>query len=139
MRGAHDPDGAEFLPGESPRSDGAAEVLLIIPDLDLLDLIAFALRANGFRVTAAGTPRAALSQQIQRPDIAVLDSAMGHRARRAFVAALRRSREMPIVVLTEAGEPGWSEPERRIESMPKPLSPRALIDRIRALLQESAA
>ncbi len=118
------------------------KILVVDDDLELLNLIAFALRQAGFLVISAPDGRAALAVcEQEQPDLVILDYNLPHLSGLEVLKRLRSAgSRTPIMMLTvRAAE------EDQVEALEvgaddyltKPFSPRALIARVRALLRRS--
>jgi DNA-binding response OmpR family regulator len=118
------------------------KVLVVDDDLELLNLIAFALRQAGFLVVQAPDGRAALTvYEQEQPDLVILDYNLPHLSGLEVLKRLRSAgTRTPIMMLTvRAAE------EDQVEALEvgaddyltKPFSPRALIARVRALLRRA--
>jgi DNA-binding response OmpR family regulator len=118
------------------------KILVVDDDLELLTLIAFALRQAGYLVIEASDgPSALASIENERPDLVVLDYNM---PRMNGLEVLRRIRSettgIPVMMLTVR-----SDEETQVEALDhgaddyltKPFSPRTLLARIRALLRRA--
>jgi len=118
------------------------KILVVDDDLELLNLIAFALRQAGFLVVQAPDGRAALTIfEQEQPDLVILDYNLPHLSGLEVLKRLRSAgTRTPIMMLTvRAAE------EDQVEALEvgaddyltKPFSPRALIARVRALLRRA--
>ena len=119
-------------------------VLLVDDDVELVGLLNFYLRSDGFRVSVAhdGESGVRLALSEPAPDIAVIDVMM---AGISGIEALRRIRagsSLPVLMLTARGDE-----ENRIlglelgadDYVPKPCTPRELSARLRAILRRTLA
>jgi len=118
------------------------KILVVDDDLELLGLIAFALRQAGYlAIEASDGPAALAAVENERPDLVVLDYNL---PRMNGLEVLRRIRaeeaEMPVMMLTVR-----SDEEDLVRALDhgaddyltKPFSPRTLLARIRALLRRA--
>src|SRR5688572_22114505 len=77
------------------------KILLVDDDRDLVDLLSYALRRAGFRPLAAHDALTALRLLAEeRPDLAVLDVKLGPDSGFDLLRELRRSSQIPVVMLT---------------------------------------
>ena len=119
------------------------KVLVVDDDLDLIGLIAFALRQAGYLVLeATDGPSALAVYESERPDLVILDVNLPHMS---GLDVLRRMRadgsRTPTMMLTVR-----SSEEDQVRALDlgaddyltKPFSPRTLLARMRALLRRSA-
>ncbi len=118
------------------------KLLVVDDDRELLPLIAFALRQQGYFVVEAEDGQAALRQwQEQRPDLVVLDLNLPDTDGFRVCAAIRAESEtVPILILTardseETEVQGLGQGAD--DFLRKPFSPKVLLARIRALLRRS--
>lgn len=117
-------------------------ILLVDDEPDLIELIEYALQAEGFRVLTArdGAEGLALAEA-ERPDLVVLDVMMPRMDGIELAERLREDghlRLTPILMLTARS--GEGDEIAGLEAgaddyLPKPVSTRRLISRIRALLR----
>jgi len=118
------------------------KILIVDDDLELLGLIAFALRQAGYLVVEAQDGPSALSAfERERPDLAILDLNL---PRLDGMEVLKRIRSgghrTPVMLLTVR-----SSEEDQVRGLDlgaddyltKPFSPRTLLARVRALLRRS--
>jgi len=122
----------------------APTILLVDDEEDLLDLLTYALRREGFRVlTAQDGAEALRTAQAERPDLIVLDVMM---PKMDGIEACQRLREdanlrlVPILMLTARS----AEHDEILgldagadDYLTKPTSPNLLASRVRALLRRS--
>ena len=119
------------------------KIMLVDDDLDLLEVTAFALQQAGFVVVKAGDGVAALEMfEREQPDLAVLDINMPQMDGFELARRLRGLSRMPLLMLTARGEE--SDVVRALglgadDYLTKPLSPKILIARVRALLRRAGA
>ncbi len=119
-----------------------ATVLLVDDEPDLVEMIEYALTAEGFRVLTAtnGVDGLALAEA-ERPDLIVLDIMMPRMDGVELTARLRETGQLrltPILMLT--ARTGEGDEVAGLEAgaddyLPKPVSTRRLVGRIRALLR----
>jgi len=118
-------------------------LLVVDDDPRLRELLRRFLEREGFRVTAAGC--AAEARQLLRAmqfDLIVLDVMLPGESGLELTEAIRRDRDVPVVLLTARGAP-----EDRIagfergadDYLAKPFEPRELALRIRTILRRLAA
>lgn len=98
------------------------------------------LTAAGFEVTVVGDGDAALREARQGPDLVVLDLGLPKRDGLDVIRELRRSSNVPVVILTARGEE--SDRVAGLEMgtddyVVKPFSPRELVARVRAVLRRA--
>jgi two-component system phosphate regulon response regulator OmpR len=121
----------------------APHLLVVDDDPRLRELLRRFLEREGFRVTAAGC--AAEARQLLRAmqfDLIVLDVMLPGESGLELTEAIRRDRDVPVVLLTARGAP-----EDRIagfergadDYLAKPFEPRELALRIRTILRRLAA
>jgi two-component system phosphate regulon response regulator OmpR len=125
--------------------NGEAErphLLVVDDDARLRDLLARYLTGEGFRVATASDAAAAREKlSVLAFDLLVLDVTMPGETGLSLAESLRRTNDVPIMLLTARGAP-----EDRIagfeagadDYLPKPFDPRELSLRIRALLRRAA-
>lgn len=117
-------------------------LLVVDDDARLRDLLARYLTSEGFRVATA--PDAAMAREklsVLEFDLLVLDVTMPGEDGLSLAESLRKTNNVPIMLLTARGAP-----EDRIagfeagadDYLPKPFDPRELSLRIRALLRRAA-
>ena len=122
--------------------DDAATVLVVDDEPDLVELLQYALETEGFRVLTAGDGVAALQiAETEKPDVIVVDIMMPRMDGLALTAQIRERaalRLTPILMLTarteERDEIAGLEAGAD-DYLPKPVSPRRLVSRVRALLR----
>jgi two-component system, OmpR family, response regulator len=133
------PSKAPLVPG-SPPQPGAARVLIVDDEPYITDLVATALRYEGFEVAAAANGREALSLvESFRPELIVLDVMLpdvdGFEVQRKLVD---RGRHLPVLFLT--ARDATEDKVRGLtiggdDYVTKPFSLEELIARIRAILR----
>jgi two-component system phosphate regulon response regulator OmpR len=120
-----------------------AHVLVVDDDRRLRELLQRYLSDNGFRVTTAADAEAARAKlDCFAFDLLVLDVMMPGEDGLALTAWLRRTSQVPILLLTARGEP-----DDRIaglehgadDYLAKPFEPRELLLRINSILRRSTA
>ena len=120
----------------------ASTVLLVDDEPDLLELLQYALEQEGYRVLTAMDGRAALQlASEERPDIAILDIMMPHMDGIELTQRLREDAQLrltPILMLTARAEEG--DEIAGLEAgaddyVTKPVSPKKLLSRVRAMLR----
>jgi len=130
-------------PMATPPGPDAAHLLVVDDDPRLRDLLRRFLEREGFRVTAAKDAAEARHMlRVMHFDLIVLDVMMPGESGLALTEAIRRERDVPVVLLTARGAP-----EDRIagfergadDYLPKPFEPRELLLRIRTILRRLAA
>lgn len=115
------------------------QVLVVDDDGGILSLVAKFLRANGFRVhTARSGPEMIEALRHAAIDLVVLDLMLPGRNGLDLCRDLRRTSNIPVIMLTAKGE----ETDRIIglevgadDYLPKPFNPRELLARINAVLR----
>jgi len=125
----------------APETDGSPAVLLVEADQESAAVNAFALTRAGFHVSAAAGPAATrriLAGPGPKPALIVLDTNLGQRDEADLVAELRSRCQAALILLVGRGDE--DERVRGLEAganawAAKPISPRELVARIRALLQ----
>ncbi|HEX9952941.1 MAG TPA: response regulator transcription factor [Rubricoccaceae bacterium] len=122
----------------------AATILIVDDEPDLVELVEYALAAEGFRVLTARDGAEGLAiAEAERPDLVVLDIMMPRLNGVELTERLRESSHLrltPILMLT--ARTGEGDEIAGLEAgaddyLPKPVSTRRLISRIRALLRRS--
>jgi DNA-binding response OmpR family regulator len=126
-----------------PLPDDAPHVLIVDDDHKIRDLLARYLFTQGFRVTTAGDAETAqASLRGLEFDIVLLDVMMPGISGLELAREIKKSRDIPICMLTAR-----AEPEQRIEGLeigvddyvPKPFEPRELLLRLRMVERALAA
>lgn len=126
------------------RREDPAELKILIADddPDLLDILAFSLRREGFTVVSARDGREALAQvAAEQPDLVVLDVGMPELDGFEVCRRLRKESSLPIIMLTARDEDENIVLGLDIgadDYVTKPYSPRELIARVRALARRSS-
>ena len=117
-------------------------VLLVDDDVELVGLLNFYLRSDGFRVSQAHDGEAAIELLFSAPlpDIAVIDVMMPGISGIEVLRRIRARSSIPVLMLTARGDD-----ESRIQGLelgaddyvPKPCTPRELSARLRAILRRT--
>ncbi|MEL6612546.1 MAG: response regulator transcription factor [Bacteroidota bacterium] len=117
-------------------------ILLVDDEQDLLDLVSYNLEKEGYEVVTARDGETALEHaETHDPDLVVLDVMMPNMTGIEVCRRLRENAKLrltPILMLTARGEE--SDEIKGLEAgaddyLAKPISPRLLLSRIRALLR----
>ncbi len=123
-------------------ADLQATVLVVDDEPDLVELLQYALETEGFRVLTAPDGQAALQiAEAEKPDVMVVDIMMPRMDGLALTAQIRERaalRLTPILMLTArsqerdeiAGLDAGAD-----DYLAKPVSPRRLVSRVKALLR----
>jgi DNA-binding response OmpR family regulator len=118
------------------------KILVADDDLELLGLVAFALRQAGYlTVEAPDGPSALTAFARERPDLVVLDVSMPRLNGYEVLRKIREQSRVPVMMLTvrAAEEDVVAALDLGADDhLAKPFSPRTLLARIRALLRRSA-
>jgi DNA-binding response OmpR family regulator len=118
------------------------KILVADDDLELLGLVAFALRQAGYlTVEAPDGPSALEAFERERPDLVVLDVSMPRLTGYDVLRRIREQSQVPVMMLTvRAGEEDVvaSLDLGADDHLAKPFSPRTLLARIRALLRRAS-
>ena len=118
------------------------KILVADDDLDLLDLVAYALGQTGYLVAKAADGNAALTAfEAEGPDLVILDINMPGQSGFEVCAAIRGRSTVPVMMLTARGEE--HDLVRALDLgaddyLTKPFSPRTLLARVKALLRRAA-
>ena len=118
-------------------------ILVVEDEMKIARLVRDYLEHAGFDVIVAGMGEAAIaSARGRRPDLVVLDLGLPGRDGLDVARELRRSSEVPIVMLTARGD----ETDRIVglelgadDYVVKPFSPKELVARVRAVLRRTDA
>ena len=117
------------------------KLLVVDDDRDLVELLDYALRREGYEVVRAYDGEAALETlNRERPDLVVLDINLGGSSGLEVLREVRRRWRLPVIMLTALDSE--EDKVRGLESgaddyLTKPFSHRELIARIRAQLRRS--
>ncbi len=117
-------------------------VLLVDDDVELVSLLNFYLRSDGFRVSQAheGETAVRMAFATPAPDIAVIDVMMPGASGIEVLRQIRARSRLPVLMLTARGDD-----ESRIQGLElgaddyvaKPCTPRELSARLRAILRRT--
>ncbi|HEV8622405.1 MAG TPA: response regulator transcription factor [Actinomycetota bacterium] len=118
-------------------------ILVVEDEMKIARLVRDYLEVAGFDVIVAGEGGAALaSARRSKPDLVVLDLGLPGRDGLDVARELRRSSNVPIIILTARGE----ESDRIVglelgadDYVVKPFSPKELVARVRAVLRRTEA
>jgi DNA-binding response OmpR family regulator len=118
-------------------------ILVVEDEMKIARLVRDYLEVAGFEVIVAGEGEAALaSARGSKPDLVVLDLGLPGRDGLDVARELRRSSNVPIIILTARGE----ESDRIVglelgadDYVVKPFSPKELVARVRAVLRRTEA
>ncbi|MEM0961620.1 MAG: response regulator transcription factor [Bacteroidota bacterium] len=126
--------------GTSP--DAPPSVLIVDDEPDLVELLEYTLETSGFRVLTAGDGIAGLAvAEAEKPDLIVVDIMMPRMDGIALTAQLRERatlRLTPILMLTartEEGDEIAGLDAGADDYLTKPVSPKRLVSRVKALLR----
>lgn len=124
------------------RVRGSKGTILVVDDESKIrELVGAYLAREGYQVLQAGTGSAALDIVDRlRPDLVVLDLGLPDLPGEEVLRLLRRSDDVPVVMLTaRAGESDRVAGLRQgaDDYLPKPFSPRELVARIEAVLRRT--
>jgi two-component system OmpR family response regulator len=116
-------------------------ILVVEDEMKIARLVRDYLEHAGFGVTVAATGESAIaSARGRRPDLVILDLGLPGRDGLDVARELRKSSQVPIVMLTARGE----ESDRIVglelgadDYVVKPFSPRELVARVRAVLRRT--
>ena len=113
-------------------------VLLVDDDQRILNFARVKLRASNYEVMTAMTGEGALTMiESQKPDLMVLDLKMPGMGGLEVLKVLRRSSELPVIVMSAASE--LAEEAVRLGAntfMSKPFDPDELSRRIETILEQ---
>jgi two-component system phosphate regulon response regulator OmpR len=134
----------QALDSDTPAlADDAPHILVVDDDERIRELLGSYLRQNGFRVTQAENGAAARSRLAGLAfDCIVLDVMMPGESGFEIAESLRKSSDVPILMLTAR-----SEPEHRVRGLelgvddyvPKPFEPRELLLRLQNILRRHSS
>ncbi len=117
------------------------KILLADDDRDLIDLLRYAFQRDGHSVVMAFDGEAALRMiQSESPDLVVLDLMMPKRDGMQVLKELRRSKNVPVIMLTALGDEDHVVDALQLgadDYLVKPFRPRELRARAQALLRRS--
>jgi DNA-binding response OmpR family regulator len=117
------------------------KILVADDDVELLGLVAYALRQAGYlAVEAPDGPSALEAFQRERPDLVVLDYSMPRLNGFEVLRRIREQSRVPVMMLTvrAAEEDVVAALDLGADDhLAKPFSPRTLLARVRALLRRS--
>ena len=120
-------------------------ILLVDDEPDLVELLQYALENAGYRVLTAGDGEEALRiAEAERPDIAVLDIMMPKMDGIELTQQLRENAQLrltPILMLTARAEEGdeiAGLDAGADDYVTKPVSPKKLVTRVKAMLRRVA-
>src|SRR5689334_20127241 len=117
-------------------------ILLIEDEVSITEPLAEALRSEGFETRVAGTVAEALELARSSPDLVLLDVMLPDGSGFDVCRELRRTSQVPIIMLTARGD----ETDRIVgleigadDYVVKPFSAREVVARIRAVLRRAEA
>ncbi len=140
LAGTIDPVGHPAIPTASLRRP-SGNVLVVDDEPMVREVLTTYLERDGYRVTGAADGAAAM-EVLERspPDLVILDLMLPKVDGLSVLAHLRRTADVPVIVLTARGE----EPDRVLglelgadDYVVKPFSPRELMARVRMVLRRS--
>ncbi len=118
------------------------KILLVDDEQDLLDLLSYNLSHHGFDIVTATDGESAIRvAEAEKPDVIVLDIMMAGMSGFEVCAALRSHPELSqTAVLMLTAKTSEADEVRGLEVgaddyVPKPVSPKLLVSRVRALLR----
>lgn len=118
-------------------------VLVVEDDADHLDLLTYALRREGFTVSAASDGMQALRKwETERPDLVLLDSNLPKLSGFEVCRKIRHEARTPVIMVTARDEEDDIMRAFRFgadDYVVKPFSPKQLIARIKAVLSRTNA
>jgi two-component system alkaline phosphatase synthesis response regulator PhoP len=114
-------------------------ILVVDDEIKIVQLVRDYLEHAGFKVRSAGDGRIALSLvQSEKPDLVILDLGLPHMDGLDFTRQLRKSSNLPIIMLTARSE----ESDKLVglelgadDYITKPFSPKELVARVRVLFR----
>jgi len=116
-------------------------ILLVDDDVSLADMIREFLEIEGFGVTAVHDGAACLGSELGNIDLIVLDVMLPALSGFEVLRRLRQTSNTPVIMLTARGD----DVDRIVgleigadDYVPKPVNPRELVARIRAVLRRAA-
>lgn len=121
------------------RDRGGVTVLVVDDEPKIRDLVGAYLRREGYHVVLADSGLAALriSERL-RPDLLVLDLGLPDLPGEELLRLLRRSSDIPVIMLTARASEGDRVAGLRLgadDYVIKPFSPRELVARVEAVLR----
>ncbi len=135
-------DAARLAERPLPPADDAAHLLLVDDDRRIRELLSRILQKHGYRVTLAGTADEARTHLRSFAfDLLVLDVMMPGETGLDFATDVRRTSEVPILMLTALTE--TDDRVRGLEAgaddyLAKPYEPRELLLRVASILRRAA-
>src|SRR5579863_10672185 len=115
-------------------------ILLVDDDIKLTDMIREFLEIEGFAVDAFHNGETCLAEELAAVDLIVLDVMLPRLSGFEVLKRLRRSSNVPVIMLTARGE----DVDRIVgleigadDYVAKPVNPRELVARIRAVLRRT--
>jgi len=125
------------------RPTSATTILIVEDETSLARLVRDYLDRSGYRAIVAPDAATALQRvKMDRPDLVVLDLGLPDRDGLDVTREIRKTSNLPIIVLTARGE----EIDRVVglelgadDYMVKPFSPKELVARVRAILRRTAS
>ncbi len=115
------------------------KVLIIDDDVDLLDVISYALRREGFNVQIAADGQQAIQRvQSSKPDVILLDLRLPKMNGLDVLRRIREADDIPVIVLTALNDEETILKAFNLgadDFVTKPFSPRQLTARIRAVIR----
>lgn len=115
------------------------KVLIIDDDIDLLDVISYALRREGFNVQIAADGQQAIQRvQSSKPDVILLDLRLPKMNGLDVLRRIREADDIPVIVLTALNDEETILKAFNLgadDFVTKPFSPRQLTARIRAVIR----
>jgi two-component system, OmpR family, alkaline phosphatase synthesis response regulator PhoP len=117
------------------------QILLVDDEPRLVQLVRDYLEHSGFGVVTAGDgPTALRAASTQRPDLIVLDLGLPGLDGLDVIRTLRKTSEVPIIVLTARGEESDRVAGLELgadDYLTKPFSPKELVARVRSVLRRA--
>jgi DNA-binding response OmpR family regulator len=141
LRGATGTLPAVGPPGAAPPPAHRGHVLVVDDESMVREVVTTYLERDGWRVATAADGATALRMlDTARPDLVVLDLMLPKVDGLSVLAHLRKTTEVPVIVLTARGE----EPDRVLglelgadDYVVKPFSPRELVARVSSVLRRT--
>jgi DNA-binding response OmpR family regulator len=132
---------SEFGGGKDPRASGT--VLVVDDEEKIRELVGAYLEREGYHVLMTGTGLDALRvAERLRPDLLVLDLGLPDMPGEELLRLLRRSSDVPVVMLTARASEGDRVAGLRLgadDYVTKPFSARELVARVGAVLRRAGA